>query len=230
MGLTRIYNKTNNTSETEVINTDIKLKKCYFCEGNHVCRECPQEALLAPVLKKYIGKIMEDFIGNNFCCPRCNTNKLAVLGNHSPSLDIICGECERKYEVKSKCLSINNLPNDLKLPHGNFEEYKNRQDNGLDLFVIIYKVDRINKKITIREVLYADNKEILKNDNIQVLKRNNSHLSTITINNKKLLNKLKLNRLFQFDFSSIIENYLKSNNFINKIKSFANIDNNNYII
>ena len=223
MGLTRIYNKINNTCETEVINTNVKSKICYFCEGNHVCRECPQETLLAPVLKKYIGKIMEEFIGNNFCCPKCNSDSLAVLGNHTPSLDIVCNGCERKYEVKSKCLSINNLPTDLKLPHGNFEEYKIRQENGLDLFVIIYKVDRINKKITIREVLYADNNDILKNDNIKVLKRNNSHLSTIIINNKTLLNKLKLTKMFQFDFSSIIKNYLKGNN-------SKHMDDNNYII
>ena len=61
MGLTRIYNKINDTCETEVINTNAKSKICYFCEGNHVCRECPQETLLAPVLKKYIGKTLYNY-------------------------------------------------------------------------------------------------------------------------------------------------------------------------
>ena len=196
--------------------------KCYFCGGSHLCRECPQETLLAPILKKYIGSIMEDFIGDNFCCPSCGEKTMTVLGNHSPSLDIVCQNCHRKFEVKSKCLSVNNLPKDINLPHGNYEDYKKRQSNGLDLFVIIYKVDRINKKITIREVLYSKNSEILKNDNIKVVKRNRSHLSTISIKNRILITKMKLEKLYQFDFSSIIDNYLQTSDYLNKIEQVQN--------
>ena len=228
MVLTRVYNKDqySDLSKFEDLKKEVKERKCYFCGGNHVCRECPQETMLAPILKKYIGKIMEDFIGDNFCCPSCSCRKLTVLGNHSPSLDIICTGCERKFEVKSKCLSVNNLPKDLTLPHGSFDDYKKRQEDGLDLFVIIYKVDRINKKITIREVLYARNKQIIKGDNIKVVKREKSNLSTIVINNKNLLSKLNLKKLFQFDFSSIIQNYIDTNNkYMNKLSIV-----NNYII
>ena len=199
MVLTRNYTKNN--------------KKCYFCEGSHLCRECPQENILAPILKKYIGKIMEEFIGNNFCCPNCKTKNLCVLGNHTPSLDIICSKCHRKYEVKSKCLSVNNIPRDLRMPHGSYNDYKKRQQTGLDLFVIIYKVDRINKKVTIRELMYERNKQIVKGNNIRVVNRNNSHLSTIIINDRNLLTKIELDQLFQFDFSSIIKKYMKTYNF-----------------
>lgn len=197
--------------------------KCYFCGGTHLCRDCPQETLLAPILKKYIGSIMEDFIGDNFCCPSCNQKTMTVLGNHSPSLDIVCQSCKRKFEVKSKCLSVNNLPKDINLPHGNYEDYKKRQSQGLDLFVIIYKVDRVNKKITIREVLYAKNSEILKAENIKVVKRNRSHLSTISISNRNLLTKMKLENLYQFDFSSIIDNYLKTSEYLDKIQKFEEL-------
>ena len=215
MVLTREYIKNKCCREVGEIKRD---KKCYFCGGNHLCRECPQETLMAPILKKYIGKIMEEFIGNNFNCPCCDKHSLAVLGNHSPSLDIVCMNCNRKFEVKSKCLSVNTLPNDLKLPHGSYDDYKKRQESGLDLFVIIYKVDRINKKITIREVLYAKNKQIISNSNIRVIKRNKSHLSTILISNKNLLNKLTLVKDYQFDFSMIIQKYMETNTLMNNFK------------
>ena len=164
------------------------------------------------ILKKYIGKIIENFIASKFSCPCCNQNGLSVLGNHSPSLDIVCKLCARKFEVKSKCLSVNQLPNDIKLPHGSFEEYVKRQRTGLDLFVVIYKVDRIKKIITIREVLYAKNSEIIANDNIKVLKRKNSHLSTIFISNRNKMHKMNLDNLYQFDFSNLINVYMKSTN------------------
>lgn len=193
------------------------VKKCYFCGEIHECRECPQEKAIAPDLKKYIGNIMEKFIGEKFLCPYCSSKSLTVLGNNSPSLDIICSYCKRKFEVKSKCLSVMILPNDLNLPHGNYDDYKKRQQNGLDLIVIIYKVDRFNKKITIREVLYAKNSEIKESKNIQVIKRikKKSNLSTIIINNKNLLSKFNLKKQYEFDFSAIINNYIKSNVYVN---------------
>ena len=213
---------------TRVVDTNFENKKnCYFCGGNHLCRECPQEILLAPILKKYIGNIMENFIGDNFNCPCCDKRNMEVLGNHSPSLDIICRNCNRKYEVKSKCLSINKLPKDLKLPHGNYNDYLKRQQSGLDLFVIIYKVDRIKKKVTIREVLYSKNEDIQKKNNICVVKRENNHLSTIIINDRNMMTKLNLRKKYQFDFSSIIENYLNlkesiDSTYLNNLNSCMN--------
>lgn len=186
-------------------------KTCNFCGGtNHLCRQCPIEAKMAPILKKYIGKVIENFIASQYACPCCKKNNLSVLGNHSPSLDIVCRSCTRKFEVKSKCLSVNDLPNDIKLPHGSYEEYIKRQSTGLDLFVVIYKVDRIKKIITIREVLYAKNSMIREKNNIMVLKRRNSHLSTIFIKNRNQLINMELDKLYQFDFSNLIDLYVQS--------------------
>ncbi len=204
MVLTRTVN--NLISEEKTL---FQPKMCYFCNGNHLCRECPLETLLAPFLKKYIGSIMENFVSDNYCCPVCNQKKMKVLGNHSPSLDIVCKNCDRKFEVKSKCLSVNDLPVDLKLPHGNYEDYKKRQNSGLDFFFIIYKVDRVNKKIKIREVLYARNKEVKKFKNIKIVKRKDSNLSTILIKNRNFLEKFELDQKFEFDFSPIVDQYSK---------------------
>ena len=69
--------------------------KCNFCFGNHSCRDCPIEKKLAPMIKKMIGIKMEHFIGKYIPCPYCKNNSLHVLGNNSPSLDIICKTCKK---------------------------------------------------------------------------------------------------------------------------------------
>lgn len=204
-------------------------KLCYFCGGNHLCRQCPQEAILAPILKKYIGSIMENFISDNHYCPICKSKKMKVLGNHSPSLDIICKNCDRKFEVKSKCLSVNRLPLDLQLPHGNYKDYKERQDSGLDFFIIIYKVDRINKKIRIREVLYIKNKNIKEDYNFRVIKRRDSNLSNIFIKDRTKFEKLKLDNNIEFDFSNIVNEYTQGIKKLEK-KIIENSSESNYII
>ena len=53
MVLTRELNISNVCPEID----QTKKSHCYFCGGTHVCRECPQETAIAPVLKKYIGSI-----------------------------------------------------------------------------------------------------------------------------------------------------------------------------
>jgi len=167
--------------------------QCYFCNGAHMSRNCPKEMAMAPKFKKKVGIMMEYWIANNLKCPECNQHCLNVIGNHTPSLDIICNNdnCSKKFEVKSKCLSINKLPNDINLPHGSYIDYVSRLEEDLNLIVIIYGVDRINKMINIREVLYADNNH-LKSSIIEVQKRTDSNLSTIKIKNKKELKKLNL--------------------------------------
>ena len=70
-------------------------------------------------------------------------------------------------------------------------------------------------------MLYAKNNEIKKSKNIQVVKRIKSRLSTIIINNKNLLSKFNLEKLYQFDFSAIIDNYVKTADYIQKIKEMT---------
>ena len=135
---------------------------------------------------------MEYYIADNLECPECHVRKLNVIGNHTPSLDIICSNCNNKFEVKSKCLSVKNLPNDIKLPHGSYVDYVNRLNEGLNLIVIIYGVDRINKMIKIREVLYANNNLLNKINIVKVSKRIDNNSSTILIKNKEKLVKLKI--------------------------------------
>ena len=176
--------------------------KCYFCNGNHICRNCPVEASLSSTYKNKVGNMMEYYIANNFKCPECQSQSLYVLGNHTPSLDIICKCCSKKFEVKSKCLSAVSIPLDINLNHGSYNNYIKRLTEKLNLFVIIYGVDRKTKNIYIREVLYANN-SLLLNNNIIEVKRNNNNCSMISIKNKDRLCKLKFreNTILNFEES-----------------------------
>lgn len=183
------------------------IKKCNFCNKEHSCRDCPLEQQIAPILKAKVGILMEHYIANNFTCPSCNKKKLQVIGNNSPSLDIVC-YCGNKIEVKSKCLSISKLPNDIQLPHGNYNEYINRLKYGLELFIIIYGVDRINKIIKIREILHANHSMLLNQNIINVIKRNDNTRSTIMVKNRTKLNMLSVPNTDKIiDFSNEIKNY-----------------------
>jgi hypothetical protein len=192
--------------------------KCYFCNGAHACRDCPLEATMAPILRKKVGNLMEYYVAENLKCPECKTNKaLKVIGNHTPSLDIICNCCQKKFEVKSKCLSVSKLPNDINLPHGSHIDYVHRLEEGLNLIVIIYGVDRVKKLITVREVLYANNADLKNSSVIEVQKRTDNNLSTIMIKNKKKLLNLSLNTdntvlTFKNDVETYRNNSLQSNN------------------
>lgn len=206
---------TNNYYMQDCINK--KSIRCHFCNENHTCRQCPLELEISPFLKKKVGSIMEHYIGNNFTCPYCENNTLKVIGNHTPSLDIICTTptCNIKIEVKSKCLSVNTLPTDINLPHGSFIDYCNRIKSQLDLIVIIYGVDRNKKQINIREVLYAPYDKLKNINIIEVSKRNNSNLSEIKIKNRTQLEKLNIPRGkklidFKNDIIDFIENKRKN--------------------
>ena len=189
-----------------------KSIKCYFCSGPHEVRYCPIEKKKSAGMKKEVGKFMENYYAENYMCMRCgssnknhvfiNTNfksktcnhnilvndnccinrQLKVLNDRTPSLDIVCNGCGNRIEIKSKCLSVKHLPNDLILPHGSFSHYEKRQENGLDFVIIIYGIKRQTKQIFVREILYFKN-EIITNskDIIKISKQNKSQLSKIYI-------------------------------------------------
>ena len=161
-------------------------KACFFCgEVGHLCRDCPKEKKLAPHYKLLIGKKIEEYVGSNYKCPECKGN-LSVLGNHTPSLDIVCKNCDHKIEVKSKCMSCKKIPYDLVMKHGTYKHYKKMSKNQLSFVFVIYKVNRIDKSYQIRQVLYASNDK-LTNGYVRVVKNCNNHLSTIHIDDSRKL-------------------------------------------
>lgn len=192
-------------SETSII------KRCHFCGESHKCKECPLEDAMSPILKKKAGMLMEHYIANNFFCPCCNMKKLNVIDNNSPSLDIICSNCNKKIEVKSKCLSSRVLPDDLTILHGNYIDFLNRIEEDLDMVIVIYGVNRLYKTIEIREILYLPNEILREQRVITISKRKENNLSMIQIDDKNALEFVPIDESTKcYDFSQDIKDFVQA--------------------
>ena len=175
---------------------------CIFCNSYaHTNKECNLEKSLAPYLKKNVGRFMEFYISNNFCCPKCKTNSLLVLDNNTPSLDIVCKNCNQIIEVKSKCISASIVPKDIYCFSGNYNKFLNNINNGLNLIIVIYGVDRKLKEITIRQIYYISNEKLQNNNIIEIKKKQDSSSSIIFIKNRMILDKIiiNVNKIISFD-------------------------------
>ena len=179
---------------------------CHFCFGNHNCRVCPLEKRISSELKKIIGRKMEEFV-STLKCPCCSQRTFFMLDDNSPSLDIIC-KCGKKFEVKSKCLSCDVLPDNLKIHHGNYKYYLERQNKTLDFIILIYKVDRINKVSEIRKIIHIPDEEIKNNKNFSVVPCENNQNCDIYIKNHNIYNNLTFNNTIKINFKNDIVNLL----------------------
>ena len=125
-----------------------------------------------------------------------DNNTLFVFNDNSPSLDIYCKTCGQAFEVKSKCLSIKNLPKDVMMPHGSYDKFLKRVNDGISFVFVIYEVNRKQKQFSIRKVLFASHDDIISNEHVLV---NNNNISS-TKNNSLIIvpdiNKLKSWNLF----------------------------------
>jgi hypothetical protein len=184
---------------------------CHFCGGSHSCRNCPLEKKISPHMKGIIGSKIEHFIVDKLYCPSCyQRNTLIVLGDNSPSLDIVCTNCNLQIEAKSKCMSCKNIPDDIYLKHGNYNEYLNRQKNKLDFIIVIYKIDRKKKHVIIRKVYHIPHHDIIKNNNFKVIKNNNKNDCSININKISKYNNFILNKIHIFDFTKCINQLIET--------------------
>lgn len=170
-------------------------KTCYYCGlTGHISKNCPKEKKDSGKLKNYIGEYFEKYVTDNVMCPRCNSS-LERLGDYTPSCDLICKSCHHKYEVKSKCLSVKKLPNDIRIKHGNYKKFNYRLNfQQLDMFLIIYSFDRKSKTISLRKLYYLPNKFITNVfvSKIKCVKRHNTFRTEIEfIDIPKDLNILK---------------------------------------
>ena len=184
---------------------------CNYCNGNHTCRKCPIEKKVGPPVRKIVGLYMEYFVSKEINCPRCNENALCLLGTHAPSLDLTCSICNTNFEIKSKCLSATDIPNDLVLNHGNYFDYLERQKSGLDFIIIIYGVDRKTKVINIRKVFYASHEMMINRKYINVMRKKDSSLSEISIPNTIYIPEIVLDEEYFYDFSENISYIINSN-------------------
>jgi hypothetical protein len=181
---------------------------CEFCFGDHSCRDCDKEKKLRVIISNKVGLMMEEYLENNILCRYCNRYTLTRRGDNSPSLDLECKLCKKKIEVKSKCLSIDKLPNDITCKGGNFIHLLNNIKNkDLDLVLIIYGVNRKLKEIKIRNTFWIYNNQLQDNKLVQISK--NYNLSTISIFDIRKLERILPNNIKTISFKNWIEKLIK---------------------
>jgi len=171
-----------------------KSIKCEFCGENHHCKNCNIEKQMKKTLTKNIGRVIEDFIAQNMECRDCRKMSLYYLNDNTPSSDIKCSECGKIIEVKSKCLSVQELPDNIHCRAGNFNHFKkNIEEHDLDLIIVIYSVDRKTKCITFREIYYFYNEALINIINMNLLSiKEVAYSSLINIKDRTLLSSYKL--------------------------------------
>jgi len=193
-------------------NKDRSLNEfCQFCFHNHNCRTCPYENELKKDMTIKVGIIMEELVQNIVKCKYCNTHTLKRLGDNSPSLDLECTKCNKIIEVKSKCLSVNNLPNDIECKGGNYLHFCNNISiRNLDLVLILYGVNRSNKEINIREIYWIKNNLLKEQSNIKIIKNDKNNLSKIYIKDRLKLDKLIIKNIPKISFKAWAEKLIKT--------------------
>jgi hypothetical protein len=181
---------------------------CNFCSQNHKCRSCPTEKKIRSRVSKKVGITMEEFVVTNIPCKYCEQKSFVRLASSTPSLDLQCTNCKQNVEVKSKCLSTNNLPNDIICKGGNYDCFVDNINNkNLNLLLVVYGVNRINKSIFIREVFWINNDDLVLQKNIKITERDK--LSTIFIPDKNNFSKLEFDTMPTISFNNWIQKLIK---------------------
>ena len=162
------------------------MHSCDYCgKTGHTSRECEEEKRDAPKMSKCAGYFFEKYISENFKCPHCSS-ELTHLDDNTPSCDIICSNCDNYYEVKSKCLSVRELPSDIYIKHGEYNHFQRRlSSRKLNMFIVIYSADRRTKNLTIRKVLCIPNEMLYDTKVVKISKRicDSNELTDLEFNN-----------------------------------------------
>ena len=146
---------------------------CYTCKNEgHTQKECIFKEKFSKIKKEKTSKEIEEYVVNNITCLNC-LNPLRYAKQFLPSVDVICTNCNKPYEIKSKAMSRNVLPEYIKLDAGEYTQFGEKiNDENLFLIFIVY---RINEKLDTKEIYavkYIDNitlKRAIKNGKSKLL-------------------------------------------------------------
>jgi len=110
---------------------------------------------------RIVGEACEYYVKNNMSCVRCNTNSLEKCKVNEKSKDIICNNCNQKYQIKAKNATqkqVSNIKNKniFKTIGGHYLTTLNSINEYIDYLVILYE----KQSYKIINILYIKNEDI----------------------------------------------------------------------
>jgi len=108
-----------------------------------------------------VGEACEEYIKNNIKCIRCKNSNFVKCKTNEKSKDLICLECNQKYQIKAKCVTqkqINNiiLKKQFKTIGGEYSTTINNINENINYIIIIYE----KTSYDIKNILYIKNEYI----------------------------------------------------------------------
>jgi type II restriction enzyme len=113
---------------------------------------------------RIVGEACEEYVKNNVKCIRCNFNNFSKCKTNEKSKDLICANCNQKYQIKAKCASqsqINNIKcyNKIKMIGGEYSITLSNINENIDYIIVLYE----KQSYKINNILYANN-EFINNE------------------------------------------------------------------
>ncbi len=110
---------------------------------------------------RIVGEACEYYVKDNISCVRCNSNNLDKCKVNEKSKDIICKNCNQKYQIKAKNATqktANNIKNKnvFKTVGGEYLTTLNSINEHIDYLIILYE----KQSYKIINILYIKNEDI----------------------------------------------------------------------
>ena len=113
---------------------------------------------------RIVGEACEDYVKNKIICIRCNINNFKKFNINEKSKDLICINCNQKYQIKAKSATYKQVDNikykkQFKTLGGDYLTTLNNINEKIDYLIVLYEKQSY-KVITI---LYITNENINSN-------------------------------------------------------------------
>ena len=106
---------------------------------------------------KIVGEACEYYVKKNIKCIRCNDNKFEKYKTNQKSKDLICNNCNQKYQIKGKSATDSQVNNDtLKLTGADYLTTLNNISENIDYLIILYE----KHTYIIKSILYIKSENI----------------------------------------------------------------------
>jgi type II restriction enzyme len=110
---------------------------------------------------RIVGEACEEYVKTNIKCLRCNNNNFRKCQINEKSKDLICIDCDKKYQIKAKRVTQrqNNTitsTNKFKTIGGEYLTTLNSIEQNIDYLIILYEKETYN----ILNILYIKSENV----------------------------------------------------------------------